>query len=69
MKDTEIQHSIERKLSALVALLAAFMENPELESRRKVEIILSDAEFGPAEIGRIVGKKTDTVIKTIKRAK
>ena len=69
MKDLDIQKSIEKKMTAVVALLAAIIEDSGMEEKRKVEIILSDVGLSPSEIARMVGKKPDTVIKTIKRLK
>ncbi len=69
MNDLKIQESTEKKLSAIVALLAAYMEEPETQKRRKVETILSDVGLSNADIANMVGKKTDTVKKIIKRAK
>ena len=67
MKDADIQKSIEKKLTAVVALLAAIIGRQEKEGQRKVEFVLSDVGFTPSEIARMIGKKVDTVIKTIKR--
>ena len=69
MKDAKIQESIDKKMTAIIALLVTILENTEGDRKRKVEFVLSDVGFSPSEIAKMIGKKPDTVIKTIKRSK
>ena len=64
----EMEKSVDEKLSAIIALLAALVEKGSGEEARRVEIILSNAGLSPTRIARLLGKKPDTVIKIIKRA-
>ncbi len=67
MIDFNSERGVEEKLAAIVALLAALVEKQPGEKTKRVEIILSDAGLSPTKIARLLGKKPDTVIKTIKR--
>ena len=69
MKDIKIQESIDKKMTAIIALLAAMLEDSNVDKKRKVEFVLSDVGFLPSEIAKMLGKKPDTVVKIIKRAK
>jgi len=69
MKEKEFQQSVDDKMTAIVALLAALVEERQSEDGRRVEIILADSGLSAASIARLLGKKTDTVFKAITRAK
>jgi DNA-directed RNA polymerase specialized sigma24 family protein len=56
-------------LRAAVALLAAQYGASQSEGARPVEVVLAESGLGPSEIGRILGKKANTVTKTLSRAK
>lgn len=57
------------KLSAIIALLAALVEKREGIDVQRVELILNSAGLAPSKIAKLLGKKPDTVIKTINRGK
>ena len=69
MKEKEFQQSIDEKMTAIVALLAALLEGQQTEEGRRVEVILADSGLSAASIARLLGKKPDTVFKAITRAK
>lgn len=69
MKESEYQQSIDDKMTAIVALLAALLEVQQVEGSRKIEVILADSGLSAATIAKMLGKKTDTVFKAITRAK
>jgi DNA-directed RNA polymerase specialized sigma24 family protein len=66
--------TLEQAMVGVLAMLAAERDdqsNPARrpEDRRKTEIILADAGLTPAQIGQILGKKANTVAKTLQRAR
>lgn len=65
---------LEQAMAGVLAMLAAERDdnaNPSRrsEDRRKTEVILADAGLAPAQIGQILGKKANSVAKTIERAR
>jgi DNA-directed RNA polymerase specialized sigma24 family protein len=60
----------EKALTAMLALMVAEREERLSgdSTGRKTEVILASAGLAPAEIAALVGKKYDTVQKTILRA-
>jgi len=70
MDNTDILKSIDDKLSAVIALLSYQLDTTK-EERPKSEVILSlaNSTLNPTKIAKILGKKPDTVIKSINRAK
>lgn len=61
------QLTLEQSMAGILALLAAARE--EGESSRKTEVILADAGLTVSQIALILGKKSNTVSKTIARSK
>lgn len=66
--------SLEQAMTGVLAMLAAERDdqaNPirKPEERRKTEVILADAGLAPAQIAIILGKKANSVSKTIERAR
>jgi hypothetical protein len=70
MENETLLKSIDDKLSAIIALLSYNMDMTK-EERPKSEVIISLAEssLNPTKIAKILGKKPDTVIKMVNRAK
>jgi hypothetical protein len=70
MDDLNILRSIDEKLGALIALVAYQVEHAsDPERNERVEIILNNAGLPPTKVANLLGKKPNTVIKTIKRNK
>ncbi len=70
MDDTKTLKSIDKKLSALIALQALSIFGTSTEkSQAKPEAILSDAGLESAEIALLLGKNAGAVRKAIQRAK
>lgn len=61
------QLTLEQSMAGILALLAAAREDDE--NSRKTEVILADAGLNPGQIALILGKKSNTVSKTIARYK
>jgi len=65
--------TLEQTMRALLALAAADREERVADERaggaRRTELVLSDAGLTAAQIGGVLGKKTNTVAKTISRAR
>ena len=66
----------EQAMVGILALLAADREDRTAsrdrvssEQARKTELVLADAGLTAAQIGRILGKKPNSVAKTISRAR
>ena len=68
--DNELLKSIDSKLTAIIALMACYMDTPE-NKRPAPEMIIANSGSGlnPTNIAKILGKKPDTVIKAINRGK
>lgn len=65
---------LEQAMAGVLAMLAAERDdnsnpNRRPEDLRKTEVILADAGLAPAQIGQILGKKANSVAKTIERAR
>lgn len=70
MDDSQILKSIDKKLSALIALTTlSILGTAEERSKIKPEILLSNAGLENAEVAKILGKTLAAVQKTIQRAK
>ena len=70
MDDSQTLKSIEKKLSALIALTAlSTFGTAEEGSKIKPEVVLSNAGLENSEIAKILGKNLTAVQKTIQRAK
>jgi hypothetical protein len=67
MDDSKILKSIDKKLSALIAInsILAFGKGEET----KPEVVLSNAGMETAEIAKVLGKALPAVQKTLQRAK
>jgi DNA-binding CsgD family transcriptional regulator len=61
------QLTLEQSMAGILALLAAAREDDK--NSRKTEVILADAGLSPGQIAMILGKKSNTVSKTIERYK
>jgi DNA-directed RNA polymerase specialized sigma24 family protein len=61
------QLTLEQSMAGILALLAAARD--EDENSRKTEVILADAGLSAGQIALILGKKSNTVSKTIARYK
>lgn len=66
--------NLEQAMVGVLAMLAADRDdraNPgrRPEERRKTEIILAEAGLTAGQIGQVLGKKANTVSKTIERAR
>lgn len=63
----------EQTMAGILAMLAAMREDGLAQGKniepRKTEVVLSEAGFTAAQIGSMLGKKTDTVHKTIQRSR
>jgi DNA-binding CsgD family transcriptional regulator len=62
------QLTLEQSMAGILALLAAAREE-DSENSRKTEVILADAGLSVGQIALILGKKSNTVSKTIARYK
>ncbi len=70
MDDLNALRSIDEKLGALIALIAYQVEHASDPSKKeRVEIILNNAGLAPSRIAKLLGKKSDTVVKAINRKK
>jgi DNA-directed RNA polymerase specialized sigma24 family protein len=69
MDDSEVLKSIDKKLSALLALTALGTLATDAERVSvKPELMLNKAGLSAEEISKILGKKPDAVRKAIQRA-
>ena len=69
MDDSQILKSIDKKLSALIALSALSLVGGEEKANTKIEVLLNSAGLDNAEIAKITGKKLAAVQKAVQRAK
>jgi hypothetical protein len=58
---------MEAALSGILAVMTAEREESEGATRRKTEVVLSEAGLNNQEIGQMVGKGADAVRKVIER--
>lgn len=65
MDDSQILKSIDKKLSALIALSALALA----DGSTKIEIVLHNAGLENSEIAKITGKKLAAVQKAVQRSK
>ena len=69
MDDSETLKSIDKKLSALLALTAlATLATDAERVAVKPELLLSKAGLSADEVAKVLGKKVDAVRKAIQRA-
>jgi len=66
--------NLEQAMVGVLAMLAADRDDRvnlgrRSEERRKTEIILAEAGLTAGQIGQVLGKKANTVSKTIERAR
>lgn len=65
MDDSQILKSIDKKLSALIALSALALA----DGNAKIEVVLHNAGLENSEIAKITGKKLTAVQKAVQRSK
>ncbi len=70
MDDTKTFQNIEKKLTAILALLVEEREHKTYtKDLNKIEVVLNNLGFSSSEIANIIQKNQVAVIKSLQRAK
>jgi sulfur carrier protein ThiS len=73
MDEIELLKNIDKKLSAIIALIIqdGYKKSEEADKKlpQKVEILLAELGFNAPEIARLLNKKVSAVQKAIQRAR
>jgi hypothetical protein len=69
MNDLETLRNIDKKLSALIALVSINLGDEEMRTNTKIEVVLHNSGLDNSEIAKITGKKLAAIQKALQRAK